>query len=114
MNRSTGSYRRSERHTLRHVVALGSLVATLVLAGVVLDRIARQSAAPGIVLVLSGDPARTLASLPTGQGRIVNTWMSGRIVQLHVESMRGFDASMSAVLAEMRLPAAMVTLAGCG
>jgi hypothetical protein len=99
---------------VRHVVALGLLVATLVLVGVVLDRIARRSAAPGIVLILSGDPARTLASLPTDQGRIVNTWMSGRIVQLHVESMRGFDASMSVVLVEMRLPAVMVALAGCG
>jgi hypothetical protein len=90
------------------------LVATVVLAGVVLDRIARWSATPGIVFVLSGDPARTLASLPTGQGRIVNTWVSGHIVQLHVESMRGFDASMNAVLVEMRLPGVMVTLAGCG
>jgi hypothetical protein len=55
-----------------------------------------------------------LSSLPGGQVRVVNTWFTGHIVQLHVQSMRDFGEPLAATRLAVRLPEAISTLAGCG
>jgi hypothetical protein len=99
---------------MRHAAVLFGLVVTMLVTGLVLDGVARKSPASGIVLVWNSDPGKMLASLPARQARIVNTWLSGHVVQLHVESMREFGPSLAATRLTIRLPEASVTLAGCG
>jgi hypothetical protein len=79
-----------------------------------LSMVALVTPGPGIVLVLSADPGRMLASLPSTQGRVVNTWASDRIVQLHVDSSRDFKAEGVSALMLLRLPSLTMAISGCG
>lgn len=99
---------------MRHIVVLVSLVLTMVVTGLALDGLARRSPAPGLILAWNTNPGRMLASLPAGQVRVVNMWLSGRMVQLHVESMHQFTAPLAATPFSIRLPEVTVALAGCG
>jgi len=99
---------------VRHVLVLACLAATVVVTGAILDGLARRSPGPGLVLAWSDHPGPMLASLPRGQVRVVNTWLAGHLVQLHVESMRRFGAPLAATRLAIRLPEATTILAGCG
>lgn len=99
---------------MRHAAACLALGAVLTLAGCIVDSIAVRSPAAGVVLAWTDDPARLLNALPAGQARVVDMWLSGRLIQLHVESMRQFDAAAVGASASIRLPQTAVLLAGCG
>lgn len=99
---------------MRHALILVCLVGILLLAGTVLDAVVRRSPAPGLMVVWTSHPGKMLSSLPGGQVRVVNTWLAGHIVQLHVQSMRDFGEPLAATRLAVRLPEAISTLAGCG
>jgi hypothetical protein len=99
---------------MRHVAVLVSLLVTMLVTGLALDGLARRSPAPGLILAWNSNPGKMLSSLPSGQVRVVNTWLSGHMVQLHVESMRDFETPLAATRLAIRLPEVTVTMAGCG
>lgn len=99
---------------MKHAIVLASLLVTMVVTGLALDSIAHRSPAPGLILAWNTDPGKMLSSLPSGQVRVVNTWLAGHMVQLHVESMRDFQSPLEATRVAIRLPEVTVALAGCG
>jgi hypothetical protein len=99
---------------LRHASASFTFGVVLAIAGCAVDAVAARSPGPGVVLAWTDSPGQLLASLPAGNTRIVDTWASGRIVQLHVESLRAFVVPHAGATLTLRLPPAGLTLAGCG
>lgn len=99
---------------MRHTLAFLGLCLALGPTGWAVDAIAGRSPAPGVVIAWSNRPAELLAALPAGQASVVNSWLSGRIIQLHVDSMRAFDSSHLRGAVVIRLPDAGIVLAGCG
>lgn len=97
---------------MRHLLASLSLLLVLAVAAAGLDALARRSARPGLILAWTYEPGTTLASLPQ-QTRIVNSWWSGHLLQLHVESLREFTGPLAAARLSLRLPEPGVALAGC-
>jgi hypothetical protein len=97
----------------RHLVPV--LMVGLVLGGslATLDRIGRVSTSAGVVWMLSIDPV--LRALPDGgEARVLGAWFSGRLVQVHVESLRGTVHLQVRGALLLRLPDAGMGWSGCG
>lgn len=99
---------------LRHACALLCLGAVLGAAGCAVDALARHSAASGVVVVWTHEPGALLTALSGADARLVNVWLSGHLVQLHVEALRDFRPPRPAAALTLHLPQAAVVLAGCG
>lgn len=98
---------------VRHAVTLLAFGSALGMAALGISSLASKSPAAGVILVWTAEPQTLLAYLP-GQVRIVNTWLDGRFVQLHVDSMREVPEHLRGAWVAVRLPGAGMTLAGCG
>ena len=98
---------------MRHAIAAFAAALTLLASAALVDRVASRSSAPGLIIVWSARPAQVLAGLPQGT-RVVDSWWSGRLLQLHVESLRAAPLPRGQATFALRLPESSVILAGCG
>ena len=98
---------------MRHLLVTVGLTTVIATSLGAVDALTRYSPAAGVVLAWADDPSLMLSGLPKGV-RIVNTWHSGSLVQLHVDSMRDLPKQFTATRAAIRLPEAGIAIAGCG
>lgn len=115
---------------MRHVASALALLAVLAGLALSLDALAARTEDAGVVWVVtrgaSGEALNRLLSAEaggTGRGegakrgsdaRLVNTWAGGRVVQLHVASMRDLRLPPEAALLTLRMSQLQFGLPGCG
>jgi hypothetical protein len=103
------------RRLARHVVPAVAAAALLAGAAVGLDGLGRFSAEEGAVWVLGVDAVDLMRGLPAdGDTRIVDAWWGGRVVRLHVASLRETAHWRAPRAVMLRLPVAALGWSPCG
>jgi hypothetical protein len=101
---------------MRHLVALLACVAVLAGSGWGLDAIAARSASEGTVWVFTPGPGHEGLKhlLAQEDVRVIDAYAGGRLVQLHVDSLRGATWPRESAWAVLRLPQDALRWPGCG
>jgi hypothetical protein len=101
---------------MSHLAVLASAVVVLTNAAAAIQAVAARDAGEGVVWVVTrGTTSQALPSLLRQDNvRMVNAWAGGRLLQLHVGSLRNFTRPPGATWLLMRQPRSSPVWPGCG
>ena len=101
---------------MSHLAVLGAAAVVLAAGTAATQGVAARDAGEGVVWVVTrGAVGPVLPQLLRGGDvRVVNAWGRGRLLQLHVGSLRGFELPRRTAWIWLRQPRSSPAWPGCG